>query len=630
MFRSGTARAGLKQAAAIQERNDGEHLGAGAKLEDREKVGQVVTQNVAGNGDGVKTLADPFERVTHCLHRSHDLDGQAFNIMIFDVLNNLTDQFGIMGAVAVEPEDSRGTCCAGAADRQFDPVLDRQVLDTVEAPDVTGLNFVAGKQGTVGSNDLYHTVGGDFEGGRVGAVLLGLLGHEANVGHRAHGSRIQSTVLLAVLKNFFVHGSVAAVRNHGVGVLQFAFGVPHLAGITNHDRHGGVDDDVVGNVQVCNTLIGIDHGQSRTLGVNSFDVCFNLGFLVSRQHFNFFVEITKTHVRVNTGLFEGSSMLLEYIGVENLDGVAKHDRVGNLHHGGFQMKRQELSLFLGNFNLLGVESAQGLLANKRRGYDLTRLALELVFQHLDAAVLAGKFNFELAAFTGSNRLLVGVKITTGHVGNFGDAVGTVGAKLVGIFLGEILDRDWRAAVRVALTQNRIDSAAEHLGVFFGNRLLFVILRDFRVVGDLVPFGLQLGNSLFQLWHRSTDVRELDDIRLRSQGELAQLGQEVRDLLLRGQVFGKICDNTTGNGDVSGLNFNSGAFGECLHDRKQGVGCQCGSFIDFSPDNLVCHVLSYRLVCQPCQRQKNKRKNRTAPRYKQGRNFKLKYCLGYNF
>ncbi len=39
MLRSGTARTGFKEAAAVHERNDGEHLGAGANFENREEIG---------------------------------------------------------------------------------------------------------------------------------------------------------------------------------------------------------------------------------------------------------------------------------------------------------------------------------------------------------------------------------------------------------------------------------------------------------------------------------------------------------------------------------------------------------------------------------------------------------------
>mmetsp|Transcript_9903 Transcript_9903/g.31815 ORF Transcript_9903/g.31815 Transcript_9903/m.31815 type:complete len:258 (-) Transcript_9903:2034-2807(-) len=47
------AGAGLEEAAAGEERDDGEHLGRGAELEDGEEVGEVVAEDVARDGYGV-------------------------------------------------------------------------------------------------------------------------------------------------------------------------------------------------------------------------------------------------------------------------------------------------------------------------------------------------------------------------------------------------------------------------------------------------------------------------------------------------------------------------------------------------------------------------------------------------
>ena len=57
----GAAGAGLEQAAAVDQRDDREHLGRGAELEDREQVGVVVAQHVAGHRDGVQALADALD-----------------------------------------------------------------------------------------------------------------------------------------------------------------------------------------------------------------------------------------------------------------------------------------------------------------------------------------------------------------------------------------------------------------------------------------------------------------------------------------------------------------------------------------------------------------------------------------
>ena len=76
VLRRRPAGARLEQPAAVHERHDREHLGAGAELEDREQVGEVVAQHVAGDRDGVFAAADPLERVPARVGGRHDLDGQ--------------------------------------------------------------------------------------------------------------------------------------------------------------------------------------------------------------------------------------------------------------------------------------------------------------------------------------------------------------------------------------------------------------------------------------------------------------------------------------------------------------------------------------------------------------------------
>ena len=62
VLRGRAAGARLEQAAAVHERHDREHLGAGAELEDREQVGEVVAEHVAGDRDRVLAAADALER----------------------------------------------------------------------------------------------------------------------------------------------------------------------------------------------------------------------------------------------------------------------------------------------------------------------------------------------------------------------------------------------------------------------------------------------------------------------------------------------------------------------------------------------------------------------------------------
>ena len=105
--------------------------------------------------------------------------------------------------------------------------------------------------------------GGDLEGLVVAAVLLGRLGHQPDVGHRAHGGRVEGAVGAAVVDDDLVDAGVAAVGDDGQGVGLLAVGAPHVAGGADHGRHRGVDDHVARHVQVGDAPVGVDHGQAR-------------------------------------------------------------------------------------------------------------------------------------------------------------------------------------------------------------------------------------------------------------------------------------------------------------------------------------------------------------------------------
>ena len=62
VLRSRTTRTGFEQTAAVHQRDDGEHLRRGAQLKNREEVGQVVTQDVTGNRDGVLACLGTLKR----------------------------------------------------------------------------------------------------------------------------------------------------------------------------------------------------------------------------------------------------------------------------------------------------------------------------------------------------------------------------------------------------------------------------------------------------------------------------------------------------------------------------------------------------------------------------------------
>src|SRR3546814_1964928 len=58
----------------------------------------------------------------------------------------------------------------------------------------------------------------------------------------------------------------------------------------------------------------------------------------------------------------------------------------------------------------------------------------------------------------------------------------------------------------------------------------------RLVGNRITLGLQFLDRAVELVHRRADVRQLDDVGVRLQRQLAKLGQIVRHALRFGEVF----------------------------------------------------------------------------------------------
>ena len=95
---------------------------------------------------------------------------------------------------------------------------------------------------------------------------------------------------LAVLDAGLVHGGVAAVRDHTLHLLQLVVLVPHLTSVTDHVGHGGVNDDIAGDVEVGDAVVGVDHGQSRPGLVLLHDV--GLHFLLLGMSLDFVVDVS--------------------------------------------------------------------------------------------------------------------------------------------------------------------------------------------------------------------------------------------------------------------------------------------------------------------------------------------------
>ncbi len=175
----------------------------------------------------------------------------------------------------------------------------------------------------------------------MGAVLLRLLGHQADIGDAAHGGRIKGAMLLAILDHLLIDGGIAAVRHHGNGVVQLIVRPPHPTAVPDKDRHRGIDDHVVGDMQVGDPLAGVHHGQFAVGLINRLDVGLDGRPLGLGQFSDLGVQIAQAVVDVHPQLFDDRGVFFENILIEDRDAMTEHDRVRDLHHGGLQVQGQQ-------------------------------------------------------------------------------------------------------------------------------------------------------------------------------------------------------------------------------------------------------------------------------------------------
>ena len=578
------AGAGFVHAAASHQRHDGQHLGRGAQLHDREQVGQVVAQYVAGHRDGVLAADHALHGYADGFVVAHHADVQAGQVVILEVQLDLLLQLAVVGALRVQPEDRRGVGLTSAGNCQLDPVANRRVLGLAGAPDVAGFDLVLHQHGAVGGDDAHGAVGGHFEGLVVGTVFFGLLRHQADVWHGAHGGRVERTIGFAEVDHFLIDASVGALRHDGLGVFLLAVLAPHLTGVADHCRHRGVDDDVARNVQVGDALDRVDHGHFRAMGVDLVDVMQDFFLLRGWQRLDLVVDAADTVVRVDAQFLEQIAVLVEHVLVVNADGVAEDDRVGDLHHGRLDVQGPHHAGFLAVLQGLLEEVTQLAAAHEHAVEHFAFLQGEL-FLDLDLAVLADELDAHVTGLGHGDRLLAGEEVAAAHVVGVGLRSHAPLAHAVRVLAGIGLDRGRGAAVGVAFAQNRVHGAAQDLGVAAANFFVFVVLRIFREVRNVIALSLQLGDGCLELRYGGADVRQFDDVGVRLQGQLGQFGQVVIDALVGVQAVGKACQDPSSKRDVAGFNGDVSRGGKGFYNWQKRIGSEGRSFVGEGVDDL---------------------------------------------
>ena len=107
-------------------------------------------------------------------------------------------------------------------------------------------------------------------------------------------------------------------------------------------------------MKIGDAAIGIDHGDGRSAVVDGLDVrldrlAFGIGKPGDLGH-----EIAEPVVHIDTTI-EGRTVPGEEVAEEDPDGVSEDDRVGDLHHGGLHVQREEHAVGPRLFHLPGEE-----------------------------------------------------------------------------------------------------------------------------------------------------------------------------------------------------------------------------------------------------------------------------------
>ena len=489
-----------------------------------------------------------------------------------------------MWTVFVEPEYGWRIAQAGAVDGELYPVFNWSVFGLAHTPDVAGFNVVLHQDITCCINDLNLAVGFNFESFVVRTVFFGCLRHQTNVRNGTHGCRVKRAVFAAEVDGCLVNTGIAAVGNHGFGVLRFAVFIPHTAGVTNHCRHRSIDDDIARNVQVGDAFVGINHRQIRVGSVNGSDFSFNGGAGVRIQFVQIGKQVAEAVVDVDAC---GSQFVAEFFKdrrKEYFDGVSKDNRVGHFHHGSFHVQREQNAFCFRVFYLLGKEGEQGFFAHHGRVDNFAGFQGDGLAQLFLVALFIGEHDGYGSRIGYGNRLFVMEKVAALHGGNVGFRVFRPCTHAVRIFFRKVFHCLRRAAVGVAFAQNGIDRAAFDAVVTFAHGFFFIGLRVGRIIGDGKAFCLQFFNRGGQLRYGCADVRQFDHVCIGLFNQFAQFGKRIRYALRFGQVFWKRRQNTARERNVAGFDINIGVAGKRLHDWQQGLSGQCRSFVGVGIDN----------------------------------------------
>ena len=163
-----------------------------------------------------------------------------------------------------------------------------------------------------------------------------------------------------------------------------------------------------------------------------------------------------------------------------------------------------------------------------------------------------------------------------------------------VFLRKGLDRLWRTTIGITFAQYRIYRAAQDLAVVLLRFLLVGILGSFRIVGNIVAFGLQFLDRGLELGDRGADIGQLHHVGSGCLNQVSKLGQIIALVLFSRQALRKMRKYSTRKGNVPGADIDARQPGESLNDWQERPTGQFRGLIDLGVNNIgLCDCLLTR-------------------------------------
>jgi hypothetical protein len=234
--------------------------------------------------------------------------------------------------------------------------------------------------------------------------------------------------------------------------------------------------------------------------VAGVQVADDLVVLRCRQHFDLVVEVDQSVVDVDPELVEQLPVLGKSVFVEHLHCVPEDDGMRDLHHRRLHVQREHHAGLVGVLHLLLVEVAQSVLAHEHAVDDVAFEQRHLRLEHKLLTAFGVQHHLHVACAIQRHRLLAVVEVAASHGRHMGARRHRPFTHAVRMPARVLLDRLRRAPVRVSLSQNGIDRAAEAFGVAVAEVFLLVGPGSLRKVRDLESLALQFLDGGHQLWH----------------------------------------------------------------------------------------------------------------------------------